>query len=98
MSNHYYYKCGTHIHTGDVVCNKSLTNYKDFDIPTNYEKILTLSLSKSFADKKHSGAGGLGIFGAFARLANAETGETHVLTKELGTPDYIIINHTYSNN
>ncbi len=52
MSNtHYYYKCGTHIHTGNVACTKSLTNYTDFDNPTDYEKILTLSLSKSFEIK-----------------------------------------------
>lgn len=89
----YFYQCGTKHDSGEVHCIKSVTNFKNFDNPSDYGKIILLSLKKSDADKKllrqlYSPS----FVGAIAAFANAETGETRTLTAELNTSSYIIIN------
>ncbi len=94
MSDHYYYKCGTHTKTNVVTCIKSSNDYKDFNEPEDYHTIVRLSLRKSFADKKMPTTYGLafGVMGALYTYSNLQTGETQVLTEELKTPYYAIIN------
>ncbi len=93
MSDNYYYKCGTHNTTRVVTCIKSSNDYKDFNEPEDYHTIVKLRLEKSFAEKKVPGPVDLYIsFFGFLTYTHTQTGEAEVLSKELKTSHYAIIN------
>jgi predicted lipoprotein len=100
----YYYQCGTNIKSTEIHCTKSDTGFKDFHNPSDYTNVMRLSLRKEAAEKKiMSGSeaamigasavsGVVGLFSVANAYAGAETGESRILTDELRTSSYIIIN------
>ena len=93
----YYYTCATHNDSGEVHCTKSDTGFKELDRPHTYSKFISLCLPKESADRKVGKitSPAVGLLGAFAALhayATADTVEDKILTSELGTRDYIILN------
>ncbi len=93
----YYYKCGVNNTTIMTDCTKSQTGFKDFDKPEEYGNITHIALNKETAEREHTNRPPIGLSGvgqAFWWLTadnKVETGEARILSSELGTNMYTII-------
>ncbi len=96
-------------YTGEVHCTKSDVEFKNLDKPEDYGKITQIILSKATAERKMATgvesvalpitvvggpAAAIGLVAAASAYAGAETGETRILTDELGTSNYFILQDT----
>ncbi len=93
VSDIYYYKCGTNNKTNQHVCTKSQTGFKEFDKPEEYKNIIHIALNKETVERissiTHPYADNFWPY--WQRESKAEKGEIRILTAEIGTDNFNII-------